>query len=261
MDGFECGVLFEESVKFLLLAGSESRRPLAHGGEAATIALKLRRDGTGQVHEVVVDDAHDMEAVSDDFGIGEVSADDVAVRAGEVDADHLHLVPSAQCSQVGSQVGNAPARPDVEDPVVAQVAERGAEALGLVQGMLVDTEVLRAVQRESLIGLAACELGVDAADCGSSEPFVTGNGARADAVVMVLENLLPEGFGTVSALDDTGQFGQEATQAAGALEASGVDVQNTRLSEGLKVASLAQIAALAANAGAKAVRATPGFKR
>lgn len=177
VNGFECGVLVEEFLEFALLGWCQVGRSFAHGGESAAVVLELWGDSPCQLHEVVIDEAHDMEAVGNNPGIGEVGADDVAVRAGEVDADHPDLVPTAQCCQVGGEVGNAPAGPDVEDPVVAQVAERGAEALGLVQGVFVDTEVLRAVQREAFTGLAACELGIDAANGGRSQSLVAGNGA------------------------------------------------------------------------------------
>lgn len=78
---------------------------------------------------------------------------------------------------------------------------------------------------------------------------------------MVLVDLLSEGFGTVTALGDAGEIGQEAAQAAGALEAPGVDVQDTGAPEGLKVPGLAQVSSLAADAGAEAVRTACGFKR
>lgn len=126
---------------------------------------------------MVIDDTHDVEAVRNDPGIGEEAADDIAVWTRKINTDHLDLVASAQCSQIGCQIGNASARPDVEDAVVAKVAKCGAEPLGLVQRVLVDTKVLRALERESFIRLAACELRVDAADGGRSEPLVTCDGA------------------------------------------------------------------------------------
>lgn len=132
------------------------------------MALELWSYSTGEVHEVVADDAHDMEAVGYDPGVGEVAADDIAVGAGEIDTNYPDLVASAQCPQIGGQVRHAPAGPDVKDAVVAKVAECGAEALPLVQGVLVDTKVLRALERKPFAGFAACELGVDPADGGSS---------------------------------------------------------------------------------------------
>lgn len=224
------------------------------------MAFELWRDGTGQVHEVMVDDAHDMKAVGDDPGVGEEAADDVTVGTGEVDTDHLHFVTAAQGKQVGAQLRDASPRSDVENAVVAQIAKRGAEALLFVQGVFVDTEIAGALQGESFIGLAACELGVDTAHRGGTQPLVAGDGAGADAVMVVFENLLPEGFGAVPALGDTGQPRKEAAQATGALEPSGVDVQDTRASERLQMPGLAQVTSLAADTGAEAVGTVCGFK-
>lgn len=53
---------------------------------------------------------------------------------------------------------------DIEDSVILQVAEGGAEALSLVQGMLVDSEIKRAVQTDTFLGFANGKLLVDASD-------------------------------------------------------------------------------------------------
>ena len=50
---------------------------------------------------MVVDDTHDVETVSNDPGIGEEAADDVAVGTGEIDAHDFDFVPSSQCQEVG----------------------------------------------------------------------------------------------------------------------------------------------------------------
>ena len=61
--------------------------------------------------------------------------------------------------------------------MVAQIAESGTEALPLMQGVFINTEVLGAVQRESFIGFAACKLRVDAAHRGRPETLVSCDGA------------------------------------------------------------------------------------
>ncbi len=94
---------------------------------------------------MVIDDAHNVEAISDDPGIGEEATDDVAVRTGEIDAHDFDLVPSPQCQEIGREIGNASTGPDIENAMVAEIAKGSAEALPLVQGMFVDTEVLRAL--------------------------------------------------------------------------------------------------------------------
>lgn len=145
--------------------------------------------------------------------------------------------------------------------MVAQVTESGAETLSFMQGVLINTEILGTLQGEPLISLAACELRVDPAHRGRPEALVASDGARTHTVVMMLEHFLPKGFRAVPAFDDTGELGQEAAVAASALKAPRMDVQEARSPERLKVPSLAYVAALAADARAKAVGAALGFKR
>ena len=64
------------------------------------MAFELGSHGAGEVHEVVVDDTHDVEAIGDDPGIREEAADDIAVGAGEIDTNHPDLVAAPQCQEV-----------------------------------------------------------------------------------------------------------------------------------------------------------------
>lgn len=95
MDGYECWVLVEEFLKFALLSRCKPRRSFAHGGESASVVLEFWCHSPGQGHEVMVDDPHHVKAIGHDSGIGKETADHVAVRAGEVDADHFHFVAAA----------------------------------------------------------------------------------------------------------------------------------------------------------------------
>lgn len=78
--------------------------------------------------------------------------------------------------QEGLQIGGAFAFGDIEDPVPFEVAEGGRESATFVQGMLVDTEDLGAVERDAFAGFAAGELLVDALDAGGAE---TGDGGES----------------------------------------------------------------------------------
>ena len=49
--------------------------------------LEIGCDGTKELQEVVLDEAHNMEAVGHDASLGEVSADECSVGAAHVDAD------------------------------------------------------------------------------------------------------------------------------------------------------------------------------
>ena len=94
--------------------------------------------------------------------------------------------------------------------MVPEVAEGGAEALALVQGVFVDAQVLRAIQGDPLTGLAPGELGVDARHGRLAQALGRGNGAGTDPVVVLLEHLFPESLGAVPALQHAGQDGNEA---------------------------------------------------
>jgi hypothetical protein len=65
----------------------ESFRCLAQGRELTSVILEITHQKTRQLHEVVLDDTHDMEAVGHDAGIGKVTANQAAIGAGEIDAD------------------------------------------------------------------------------------------------------------------------------------------------------------------------------
>lgn len=67
----------------------EPFRDFAEGGEVAPVVLEGNDQLSRQRHEVVLDDAHDVEQVGHDAGVGEVAPDDAAVGAGEVDTDDL----------------------------------------------------------------------------------------------------------------------------------------------------------------------------
>ena len=166
MDRFECGVLVEEFLKFALLSWCKFRRSFAHGGEPSAMVLEFRSHRSGQSHEVVVDDPYYMKAIGHDSGIREVATDHVSVWTREVDRDHFHFVTPSQRAEIGRKIGKASSWSEVENPMVFEIAERGAESLPLVQGMLINPEVLRAFQRESFIGFTTCKLGVDSTHCG-----------------------------------------------------------------------------------------------
>jgi len=139
IEGFERGIFVEEVEEALMVKRSEVVGALAQGGQQAPVILDLGSDLAGKFHEVMDDDTDDMEAVGDDFCIWEVGGDEAAVRTGEVDADHTHLIPALETLQVGAQIGFAATRDDVEDAVVFKVGEGGGKAQSLVKGVFVDT--------------------------------------------------------------------------------------------------------------------------
>ena len=173
------------------------------------MVLEAGHQMAGQLHEVVLDHAHDMEPVRHDPGIGKVAAHEAAVGAGKVDTDDLDALPPLEFAEESGEIRFAFARPDIEDPAVPQIAEGGAEALAFVEGVLVDAEINRAVQREALGGLAAGELLIDPGDGGLPEFLPVGEGFGADAIVVLLVDACPERLGAVTAGQDAGKHWNE----------------------------------------------------
>ena len=225
----------------------------AQGGEIATVAFEVGCQQPRQLHEVVLDDAHHMEPVGNDPGVGEELPDQAAVGAGEVDADDLHPLPALEFAEETGQIRLALPWLDIEDPAFLQITEGGAEALALVEGVLVDAEVARAVQRQALGGLADGELVVDARDGGLAEFLAAGEGAGTDALVVALMDPFPEGLGAVAAAQDAGQRRDERPATGSAEEAVGVDDEAGRLLEAIEVADLALVAAFAEELGSLAM--------
>jgi hypothetical protein len=64
---------------------------------------------------------------------------------------------------------------------------------------------------------------VNACDGGWAQIFILGESACADAILVLLVDTLPEGFGTVATWEDAGELGDEGSAAAEAEEAVGVD--------------------------------------
>jgi len=92
IEGFESWVFEEELEEAFMVKGGEVVGAFAQGSEQAPMVLDMRGDLTCEIHEVLDDETDDMEAVGDDFSIWEVGGDEAAVRTGEVDTDHAHLI-------------------------------------------------------------------------------------------------------------------------------------------------------------------------
>lgn len=209
------------------------------------------------MHEVVLDDTHDVEAVGHDPGVGKIAPDEAAVGAGKIDANDLHAFAALEPAEESGEIGGAFAGPDIEDPAVLQVAEGGAEALAFVEGVFVDAEITRAVEGKAFGGLAEGELLVDAGDGCLSELLPAGEGPDAGAIVVLLVNGFPEGLGTVASGNDAGQAWEEASAAGDAEEMAGVDDETGGLSEAVEVTDPALVAAFADEPGALAMGTGP----
>ncbi len=73
---------------------SEAIRMFAQSSEEAIVFGDLGSDLPEELEEVMLNDADDMEAVGNDFCIGEVTLDEGAVSRTQIDADHAHFFPT-----------------------------------------------------------------------------------------------------------------------------------------------------------------------
>lgn len=117
--------------------------------------------------------------------------------------------------------------------------------LALVEGVLVDAEVARAVQGKALGGLADGEL-------------TAGEGAGADAVVVALLSVFPEWLGAVPSGKNAGELRQERPAARHAEETVGVDDEARGLAEAVEVTDGAPVSSLAEQPGSLATGAAAG---
>lgn len=141
-------------------------------------------DLTGEVHEVVGDDADDVEAICDDFGVWEIASDDASVGEAQINADEFDLVAALELGEEGFQGSPAFTGDDVEDLVVFEVAKGGGKALFFMKGVFVNAEDLRALKRDPLGGFASVEMLVDALDGGGSDFGDPGQSGGANAFMM-----------------------------------------------------------------------------
>lgn len=98
---------------------------------------------------------------------------------------------------------------DFKDAMVFEITEGGAEALSFMEGVFVDPEDEGTLERDAFGGFATGELAVDALDGCFAESLSPGDGAGADSLVVLLEDGLAIGFGSVPAFHDPGKVRDE----------------------------------------------------
>jgi hypothetical protein len=255
MESGQGGMLVKEVLKAPELIRFKALWRHAQEREMAAVAFDYRSDLAAEVHEVGKQDAHDVEAVGNDTGVGEPAFDHGAVRAGEIDADHPDALSALEGREEGEQIGFTAAFDDIEDLAVFEVAEGGGEALAFVEGVLVDAQDVWTLKTHALGGLARGELGVDASDGGSAQTGDASHGGGRDALVVMKVNLLAERLRAAPARKQSGKRRDEGPFTIPAGETPGMDDELGGLAKAVEMTSLAPVAALAAEAAASAARA------
>lgn len=119
----------------------------AQGSEISPVMLHVGNELANEIHEVLLDQANDVEAVRDDPGLGEVSSHQGAIGAAQIHADEAHVFFAFKSGEVGVKILRVTAFDNVEDAVGAKVAEGRGEPRPApvtssfsVDGVFVDAE-------------------------------------------------------------------------------------------------------------------------
>jgi hypothetical protein len=94
-----------------------------------------------------------------------------------------------------------------------------------MEGMLVDTEHYRTVQRETFVGFSGCKLSIDAADSCRGELLEPAHDGTGDAFVVKGVDVLSEGFAGMAPRQDPWQWFHEGAHARFASEATAANLE------------------------------------
>ena len=194
---------------------------------------------------MVLHDADDMEAISNDSCFGKVGSDQSTIRVAQIDADHPYLVPALKGQEESFKGGGTFSFDYIKDPVALEIAKGGGKAAASVKGMFIDPEHLGAGATEAFLGLALSELLVDALNGSGSQTGQGGHTGTTDPLVMIAVDALPKGFGGMPSWQDAGQGLDETLLAMGADEASAHDKEPGVSPEAFQMAHPPTVPALA----------------
>lgn len=195
----------EEGLETFALLRIESVAARTQEAQPGAVPAERGHELAGHAQEVQRDDPHGVEAVGDDHRPREPAPDHEPIRVGQIDADHAHLLATAQTAQVARQLTLAPASAYVEDPAVLKIAEGRREALSSVERMLVDPEDERTVDAQPLPSLPLGKLRVDAPHRGRAHVLAPRERRGADPIVVALIEDLAVRLCAPAPRQDTGQ--------------------------------------------------------
>ena len=96
VDRLDGGMLLEVLAQPEGLLGLQVAGMASHQRDQPLVERAGRVEAPPQLHEALAEQAHDVEAVRHDPGLGEVPSNQGPVGLGEVDAHQLHLVLALQ---------------------------------------------------------------------------------------------------------------------------------------------------------------------
>ncbi len=159
----------------------------AQGSERSPVMLHVGNELANEIHEVLLDEANDVEAVRDDPGLGEVSSDQRAIGAAQIHADDADVFLAFKGGEVGVKVLRVTPFDDIEDAVGAKVAEGRGEPRPApvtssfsVDGVFVDAEDGRADAVRAFPCFALGIFVVEPFDGSRAQSFALGEDATGD---------------------------------------------------------------------------------
>lgn len=185
--------------------------------------LDRRGDLAAKIHEVILDEANDMEAVCNDACVREVLLYQCAVAGAHIHANDPDFVTALQGFKEGFKILSTFAFGNIEDTVSFEIAEGGGKSTSFMKGVFIDPKDLGAFSGDPLVGFALCELLVNPLYGSTAQLGDCGKSLAADAVVMIAVNARAERFGRMSSWQNPGKRLDEALIAVEATEAPTFD--------------------------------------
>ena len=140
MAGMDGGVELKEFMQGFLFLASQVTGSFSQGMDDEALPSYGLLGLFAEFHEVVLYHSYDVEAVGDDFGIGEAFSNDGPVAGAQVHAKHLYLFSVFITFQGFFYFDEGFALDDVVDAVVTQVGNSGGEFSPFVDGVFVDDD-------------------------------------------------------------------------------------------------------------------------
>src|SRR5580700_8002925 len=137
---------------------------------------------------MMVDDADDMESISDDARFGEVLANQSAIYASQIHADYAHPFFARQALQVALQGSLTASQHDIKDFVALEVTEGGGITVAPGEKMLIDAEYPWAGRTTALGRFALEKVMEPAFHGGAADSLSLPQTAATDAVPVAHEH-------------------------------------------------------------------------
>jgi hypothetical protein len=113
-----------------------------------------------------------------------------------------------------------------------------------MEGVLINAEHHRTIQRETFTGFPRCKLGIDAGDGCGSDVFKPAHYGTGDALVVKSVEVLSEGLAGMTAREDARQRLNKGTHAGFTPEAAATDLQPGSATETLEMPDESRIGPL-----------------